>query len=109
VLGATHDQDVTITNAGPDSAGTVTLKVTASTGQRLACVPADDYSCVGGLSRTTLTYTFHGVGTEEPVTASWTTTYTTATDKTITATVSGTNSDPQPANNSSVLQSSVGG
>jgi hypothetical protein len=107
VVGATHHQAVTVTNNGPDSAGTVTVKVTASAGQRLACVPGE-YSCVAGLSRTTLTYTLHGIDTAQSVAIAWTTTYTTATDKTVTATVSGS-SDPVPADNTSVLHSSVGG
>jgi hypothetical protein len=107
LVGATHDQHVTIMNKGPDSAGTATLKVTASTGQRLACVPGE-YVCVARLSRTTLTYTFHDVGVAQAAAAAWTTTYTTATDKTVTASVSGSNGDPEPADNTSALHSSVG-
>jgi hypothetical protein len=85
----------------------VTLKVTASTGQRLACLASDGSTCVVGLSKSTLTYTFKGLGAGETRTAAWSTTYTTATDKTITATVSG-GTDPVASNNSSVLHSSVG-
>jgi hypothetical protein len=107
VLDATHDQHVALTNHGPDPAGTVTLKVTASTGQRLACVAVDGSTCAVGLSKSTLTFTFKGLGTGETWTAAWTTTYTTATDKTITATVSG-GSDPVASNNASVLHSSAG-
>lgn len=109
-FGATHEQSVSATNNGPDNADTATLKVTASSGQQLTCLPGDGgYSCVANASKTTLTFSINGIVTSDSVTASWTTTYTTATDKTITATVSGSGKDPATSNNSAVLHSFVGG
>jgi hypothetical protein len=109
VLGVTHTQEVPLTNNGPNATTTSTLTVTASAGQRLACVPGAGYSCLSNIAKTGLTYTFKGLGTGESRTATWSVTYTTATDKTVTATVSGSSSDPAPANNTSVLHSFVGG
>ena len=103
VVGATHNQTVTVLNNGPDSSSPAVVTITATFGQQLSPAPSSAYSCTSKLLATVVTCTIGTLEASLPQQVSWSVKYTTAGAKTVTIGVSGPNADPNTANNTAVI------
>lgn len=103
MINTTHSQSVVVRNHGPDASRNTVATVTASAGQQLTAAASGLYSCLSNLAKTVLTCTFPNVGGDTAIVLGWSVKYTTSGAKSITIKVSGPNPDPNPANNTAVI------